>query len=376
VARLREQLCDEVSATVGRRLAVSVRDFVVEAAEGRQADGRLAFHDLLVLTRQLLRSEHGADVRRALRQRYQRLLLDEFQDTDPIQIELAVLLASPDGDAGGQPWPDMATAAGRLFFVGDPKQSIYRFRRADIGLYLRARDAFSDGDPVRLVTNFRSAPVVIDWVNHVFDRLIRLQEGSQPEYQPLAAAPHRQNPRTGPRVAVLGIDVLGVHAVLQTIDLETGVGVEEAAAGQAAAEGVLGREEDIVFLARSALASPTVRASIRFPRWRETYVAMRIGDTTVEGYVDLMYRTPEGLVIVDYKTASGSDDLDARAVHYRGQGATYALAVEEAAGETVAAVVFVFQGSSLPTVRSTGSFPTFPVPSRLSEHRQRLRVPR
>jgi ATP-dependent exoDNAse (exonuclease V) beta subunit len=55
-----------------------------------------------------------------------------------------------------------------------------------------------------------------------------------------------------------------------------------------------------------------------------------------------MYRTPNGLVIVDYKTASGSDDLDLRTAHYRGQGATYALAVEQATGEEATDVVFVF----------------------------------
>jgi ATP-dependent helicase/nuclease subunit A len=130
--------------------------------------------------------------------------------------------------------------------------------------------------------------------------------------------------------------------VLQTIDLETGEGIEEAAAGQAAAEGVLGREEDIIFLARSALSAPAVQESLRYPRWRETYVGTVIGDTTFEGYIDLMYRTPDGLVIVDYKTASGSDDLDLRTAHYRGQGATYALAVEQATGEEVNNVVFVF----------------------------------
>jgi ATP-dependent helicase/nuclease subunit A len=133
-----------------------------------------------------------------------------------------------------------------------------------------------------------------------------------------------------------------VHAVLQTIDLETGDGIEEAADGQAAAEGILGRERDIVFLARSALSSPAVRESLQYPRWRETYVGTVIGDTTFEGYIDLMYRTPDGLVLVDYKTASGSEDLDLRAAHYRGQGATYALAVEQATGEEVTDVVLIF----------------------------------
>ncbi len=67
-----------------------------------------------------------------------RLLLDEFQDTDPIQVDLAVLIASDDPQAAGKPWWDIPVAPGRLFFVGDPKQSIYRFRRADINLFLQA----------------------------------------------------------------------------------------------------------------------------------------------------------------------------------------------------------------------------------------------
>ena len=68
--------------------------------------GQLEFHDLLVLARGLLRDpEHGWAVRRRLRERYTHLLLDEFQDTDPIQFDLAVLLASADPDAGAsRPW--------------------------------------------------------------------------------------------------------------------------------------------------------------------------------------------------------------------------------------------------------------------------------
>ncbi len=89
-----------------------------------------------MLARGLLRDpEHGATVRAALHDRYRRLLLDEFQDTDPIQIELAVRIAAADpaSDAAAAPdWRDVALAPGRLFVVGDPKQSIYRFRRADI----------------------------------------------------------------------------------------------------------------------------------------------------------------------------------------------------------------------------------------------------
>ena len=69
------------------------------------------------------------------------MLLDEFQDTDPIQLEIAVrLTARPDDPAHGHDWRQLVPAPGRLFIVGDPKQSIYRFRRADIAQYLRAAD--------------------------------------------------------------------------------------------------------------------------------------------------------------------------------------------------------------------------------------------
>ena len=95
-----------------------------------------------MLARSLLRDpEHGPDVRARAPQRYQRLLLDEFQDTDPIQIELAVRIAAadpPDAELATTPWDEVAVEPGHLFFVGDPKQSIYRFRRADIATFLDA----------------------------------------------------------------------------------------------------------------------------------------------------------------------------------------------------------------------------------------------
>jgi ATP-dependent exoDNAse (exonuclease V) beta subunit len=206
VAALGEEI-EDLHGRVGqaclRRLAVAVRDFTVEAAAERRAAGRLSFHDLLVLARALLRGPYGAQVREAAARRYRHILLDEFQDTDPIQIEIAVLLASPDPDAGTKPWSEVETRPGALFFVGDPKQSIYRFRRADIGLFLAARDAFST-TPLQLVTNFRTTPPVLDWVNHAFGRLIVAEAGSQPGYEPLAPSPSRTVPPVGPAVAVLG----------------------------------------------------------------------------------------------------------------------------------------------------------------------------
>ncbi|MBW3578570.1 MAG: UvrD-helicase domain-containing protein [Actinobacteria bacterium] len=196
---------DQVALASLYRVAREVADFTLEAAEQRRTSGRLEFHDLLVLARRLLRGPDGVEVRRALRRRYRRLLLDEFQDTDPIQIDLAVLIACDDPDAARKNWWEIDVEPGRLFFVGDPKQSIYRFRRADIDLFLRARSVFGE-PPVQLTTNFRTSPPVIGWVNAVFAQLITDEAGSQPEYQPLDAAPTRQAPPDGMPVVVLGRD--------------------------------------------------------------------------------------------------------------------------------------------------------------------------
>jgi ATP-dependent exoDNAse (exonuclease V) beta subunit len=183
-----------------RRLAARVAASVLEHAQERRRSGQLEFHDLLVLSRDLLRSPvHGASVRRSLHDTFQRLLLDEFQDTDPIQIEIATRIAAGQpGDAAD--WADVDVPDGRLFVVGDPKQSIYRFRRADISMYLRAQQAL--GGQVQLTTNFRSGPRVVAWVNEVFGRLIQEQPRQQPKYQPLT--PHREDAPGGARVTELG----------------------------------------------------------------------------------------------------------------------------------------------------------------------------
>jgi ATP-dependent exoDNAse (exonuclease V) beta subunit len=199
------------SEAVLSRLLILVSREVREAADARRAEGRLEFHDLLVLCRRLLRDDAGA--RAALHERYTHLLLDEFQDTDPLQIELAVLIAAAIDDGttlGGSvedsalpAWHEAKVDEGRLFFVGDPKQSIYRFRRADIDLFLHARDVFgTEGGWQKLVTNFRSVPEVLTWINDVFDQLMPVEvAGMQPRYEPLVA--HRDASPAGDHRPVL-----------------------------------------------------------------------------------------------------------------------------------------------------------------------------
>ena len=216
IKRLKE-VCERAlraasEAALGR-LVARLAAFTLSAAEERRARGRLEFHDLLVRARQVLRHDtHGPTVRAALRDHYRCLLIDEFQDTDPIQVELAALLGCGDPAPATAGWAEMVPDPGRLFFVGDPKQSIYRFRRADIATFLEARDWTNGQDRGRiegLATNFRSARPIIDWVNAVFGELIQPVEGSQPEYAPLGAV--REPVPRGPAVTVLGTQPIHIE---------------------------------------------------------------------------------------------------------------------------------------------------------------------
>ncbi|MGE5596723.1 MAG: UvrD-helicase domain-containing protein, partial [Hyphomicrobiales bacterium] len=183
---LRQECREEYARAALLPLLERLRTFVLDWAEERRRRGTLEFHDLLVLARDLLRS--NAEARAALSARFQRLLIDEFQDTDPIQLEIAALLATPLADIGERRWDELPVEPGRLFFVGDPKQAIYHFRGADIALYARARAVFG-GETLDLRQNFRSVPAIIRFVNALFGRLIEDGNGDrQPPYVRLEAS--------------------------------------------------------------------------------------------------------------------------------------------------------------------------------------------
>jgi len=156
--------------------------------------GLVSFDGLLLKARDLVR-DHPA-VREELKAKYQAFLVDEFQDTDPLQGELLLFLAEERGGRAGR-WDQVKPGAGRLFIVGDPKQSIYRFRGADIAAYqsftahlLAAGGAL----PCAVRTNFRSIAGIIAPVNAVFPRLMRHKAGSQPDYTPIV--PHDETGRS------------------------------------------------------------------------------------------------------------------------------------------------------------------------------------
>ncbi len=150
----------------------------------RRESGLVNFQDLLLATARMLRD--FPEVRADFAERYGRLLVDEVQDTDPVQAEIMFLLAS--AAPRERDWRKCPPRPGALFIVGDPKQSIYRFRRADIAVYQEIKRLIlrSGGEVLGLSANFRSQPTVLQWVNETFR--LRTEEGREPPPEAVAAS--------------------------------------------------------------------------------------------------------------------------------------------------------------------------------------------
>ncbi|MEC7906179.1 MAG: UvrD-helicase domain-containing protein [Verrucomicrobiota bacterium] len=168
------------------QLVDGIRRFVLEYAEDRRNEGTAVFQDLLVWARDLVQTNDEA--RSHFQASFRYVLVDEFQDTDPIQAEIACFLAADAGDASKRDWKTLSLVPGKLFVVGDPKQSIYRFRRADIEAVENVRNMLV-ANPTRLIQNFRSTPRILRWVNRLFEQWMdaKASPGVQAEYIPLAA---------------------------------------------------------------------------------------------------------------------------------------------------------------------------------------------
>ena len=178
----------EIQDAVLGFLLARIAAFARAGAEERRQRGELVFQDLLVRCRDLLRDD--AVARRRARRRFSHVLVDEFQDTDELQLEILTLLGAASELEPLDP--------GRLFFVGDPKQAIYRFRGADVELYERARRALGAASLAHLSTSFRSVPAVLSFVNEVFGPLLQRETDA-----PVPLAPARSE-GSGAGVYLLG----------------------------------------------------------------------------------------------------------------------------------------------------------------------------
>ena len=176
---------------------------VLRLQEYKRSAALLDFDDLLRAARNMLRAH--PTVREALALKYLHVLVDEFQDTDPLQTEIFWrLCGSPPAGAIDADWREFQIRPGALFLVGDPKQAIYRFRGADVGAYVWARAAFQAQDPVSVLSisvNFRSCAPILEYVNARFSA--PLASAGQPGFTALNAFyPPRDG---GPCVSALDI---------------------------------------------------------------------------------------------------------------------------------------------------------------------------
>lgn len=180
--------CDPAADAAVRRATRLLAPFAARVRREFTRRGWLSFDGLVVRARDLLRDRR--EVREECKRRFAVLLIDEFQDTDPLQGELLLYLSE---------------RPGRTFVVGDPKQSIYRFRGADIAAYegfvahLKSQGALA----CDLTANFRSVPGIVGPVNAVFERIMKEERGAQPAYK--AIRPAREDVEQGPVVSTAAL---------------------------------------------------------------------------------------------------------------------------------------------------------------------------
>lgn len=192
------------AATVIREGLTAVWEGLKVAREERVAAGDLEYDDLLSLTAQLLKTNQ--EVRRYVHNQFKVVMVDEFQDTDPLQWTIVKLITSdPELEFDGD---DHIPLPGHLVVVGDPKQAIYAFRGADIDTYRSTLANFQDattgfGKVLSLTTNFRSVSTVIEEVNKIFRIAMAPGTPRQVNYQDLDPFHNPSTPNPGPAIQIV-----------------------------------------------------------------------------------------------------------------------------------------------------------------------------
>jgi len=179
-ARLRaalQEFARHANADLAALLHQEFRQPLARYDESKEKTGRLDFTDLLLRARDLVRDQ--PTVRAEFQRRFSHIFVDEFQDTDPLQAEILMLLAAQ--DPATTDWRRVVPAPGKLFLVGDPKQSIYRFRGADIGIYFEVRDLLirAGARCLQLTSSFRSLPNIQNAINAAFAKCMDGDRSSQ-----------------------------------------------------------------------------------------------------------------------------------------------------------------------------------------------------
>lgn len=204
-AGLAGELLAPIQRAVTHRLA-RTRQAIVQLYERvKTRHEALDSIDLLLTLRNLLRDD--LDVRRFYQGLFDHILVDELQDTDPLQAEIVLYLAEETATAAR--WQDVEVGTGRLTLVGDPKQSIYRFRRADVGMYeqLREQVARAPHEAITLSANFRSSRSLVAWANARFAEILGTSAERRFDVDTGQVFHQRQD------AVRADVDGLGVHAL-------------------------------------------------------------------------------------------------------------------------------------------------------------------
>ncbi len=231
-----EAFRQQADADLAARLRDELWEVVGLYQQEKNRAGQLDFMDLLLRARDLLRHD-GA--RADLQRLYQRIFVDEFQDTDPLQAEILLLLAA--ADPAERDWRKAQPAPGKLYVVGDPKQSIYRFRRADARLFHRICQGLrGDGVGTReLKRSTRSTKAIQSFVNAAFENSIEnylpLEGGVEgPAGQPAIVALPMPYPYGTRNISIAKIDACSPNAVaafIQWLCQESGWKVRDRGTG-------------------------------------------------------------------------------------------------------------------------------------------------
>ena len=196
-----------LGAELAVRLLAWAGEFVAFYQAAKRRRGALDFQDLLLAAARMLRDSNEA--RAYFRTRFRTFFVDEFQDTDPLQAEVIAFLSESEAGTPARRWEDVRIADGRLFVVGDPKQSIYRFRRADVQVYEQFKALFrrlpAGDEAVREISqNWRSCRPLIEALNALFEQVFRPSDDPdvyQARHVALVASPKSDAP--GPAVVAV-----------------------------------------------------------------------------------------------------------------------------------------------------------------------------
>lgn len=235
--------------------------------------------DLLVKLRDLLAGD--PQVRGEYQRMFDHVFVDELQDTDPLQAEIVLYLAEREPEA--RRWEDVVLADGKLTLVGDLKQSIYRFRRADVAMYDRVREVVERSEllHVPLSANFRSLPLLLRWLNERFRQVLGVSPDGRPFDRVSGRVFHQdllpgREGDGGPHVHVLPFDFAGggKHGVDEYRDLEGQTLAHYlrwlvGASGLEVTDPLDGRRRPIGYGDIAILAVSTWRLPLLFPRLDE-----------------------------------------------------------------------------------------------------------